>query len=59
MLDMAKSTSHIKTPSPVAVAAKLRSGAGVHNDQKRKVDQRQVRRTGRHGRDSYRDPRNW
>ena len=43
-----------KTASPVAVAAKLRGGAGVHADQKVRSDHRRARRDR-----SYRDPSNW
>lgn len=41
-----------RTRSAVAVSAKLRSGAGVHADQHRKSDARQLRRD-----KAYRDER--
>jgi hypothetical protein len=43
-----------RTASPVAVAAQLRGGAGVHADQKRRKNSRADRRDR-----SYRDLGNW
>lgn len=46
--------SQPRTGSPVAVAARLRGGAGIHADQRRKADPKTIRKDR-----SYRDLRNW
>lgn len=43
-----------RTPSAVAQAARLRNGAGVHADQKRKADPKAIRKN-----KDYKDRSNW
>lgn len=43
-----------RTPSAVAQAARLRGGAGVHADQKRKADPKAIRKD-----KDYKDRSNW
>jgi len=43
-----------RTPSAVATAARLRGGAGVHADQRRKADPKAIRKN-----KDYKDRSNW